>query len=95
MKRQRRNAVLTCYNTGEGISQENINNIFRRFFKVDTSHKETANSFGLGLSIAHSIVQSLKGEIYCQSELGKYTKFTVELPIYSSFSEQYRLSEKA
>lgn len=95
LKKQRRNAVLTCYNTGEGISQENINNIFRRFFKVDTSHKETANSFGLGLSIAHSIVQSLKGEISCQSELGKYTKFTVELPIYASFSEQYRLSEKA
>ncbi|MDE7079458.1 MAG: HAMP domain-containing histidine kinase [Clostridia bacterium] len=81
VQQQRKNAVLTFYNTGEGISQENIANIFDRFFKVDASHKETSNSFGLGLSIAKSIVQSLKGDIRCESEVGKYTKFVVELPL--------------
>lgn len=79
--RQRKTALLTFYNTGDGISQENIENIFDRFFKVDASHKETSNSFGLGLSIAKSIVQSLKGDIKCQSEEGKYTEFVVELPL--------------
>ncbi|MDE7215632.1 MAG: HAMP domain-containing histidine kinase [Clostridia bacterium] len=81
IQRQRRNAVLKFYNTGEGISQENLTNIFERFFKVDASHKETSNSFGLGLSIAKSITQSMKGNITCQSEVGKYTEFVVELPL--------------
>ncbi|MDE5990376.1 MAG: HAMP domain-containing histidine kinase [Clostridia bacterium] len=84
VQQQRKNAVLTFYNTGEGISQENIANIFDRFFKVDASHKETSNSFGLGLSIAKSIVQSLKGDIRCESEVGKFTKFVVELPLSQS-----------
>lgn len=81
IQRQRRNAVLKFYNTGEGISQENLTNIFDRFFKVDASHKETSNSFGLGLSIAKSITQSMKGSIVCESEVGKYTRFIVELPL--------------
>ena len=84
ISRQRKTALLTFYNTGEGISQENIEHIFDRFFKVDASHKETSNSFGLGLSIAKSIAQSLKGDITCKSEEGKYTQFIVELPLSPS-----------
>ena len=85
--RQRRNAILTFYNTGDGISKENLTNIFDRFFKADVSHEEKSNSFGLGLSIAKSIVQSLKGNIVCQSEEGKYTEFVVELPLSQSESK--------
>ncbi|MDE6189309.1 MAG: HAMP domain-containing histidine kinase [Clostridia bacterium] len=83
ISRQRKNVVLSFYNTGEGISPEDIKNIFNRFFKADLSHKETSNSFGLGLSIAQSIVQSLKGDITCESQVGQYTKFIVELPKYT------------
>lgn len=80
ISRQRKNAVLSFYNTGEGISPENLDHIFDRFFKADLSHKETNNSFGLGLSIAQSLVHSLKGDISCKSVLGEYTEFIVELP---------------
>ncbi len=83
IQKQRRYAVMRFSNTGEGISQENIENIFDRFFKVDASHKETSNSFGLGLSIAKSIVNSMKGNIRCESEIGKYTEFIVELPLHT------------
>ena len=81
LQKTRRHAVITLTNTGEGIPKEKLDHIFDRFYKVDSSHKDTGNSFGLGLSIAKSIVDSLKGNITCESQLGEYTKFIVELPL--------------
>ncbi len=81
--KSRRHATIAVTNTGVGIDKEKLQHIFDRFFKVDASHKETSNSFGLGLSIAKSIVDSLKGSIKCESEVDKFTKFTVELPLFN------------
>lgn len=67
-------------NTGPGIPHEKISKIFDRFYKVDESHKENGNSYGLGLSIAKSIANSLGGDIKCTSEIDKYTTFEVTLP---------------
>ncbi len=87
--RQRRQAILSFTNTGEGIPSEHLDRIFERFYKVDPSHKETHNSFGLGLSIAKSIVVSLGGSIRCESKLGEYTSFIIELPLaQKSLSQQ-------
>lgn len=83
LQKTRRHAIIAVTNTGVGIEQEKIDHIFDRFYKVDSSHKETKNSFGLGLSIAKSIVNSLKGNIKCESKLDKYTRFTIELPLYN------------
>lgn len=79
--KQRRAVQLSFTNTGEGIPEEHLDRIFDRFYKVDPSHKETHNSFGLGLSIAKSLAVSLKGSIKCESKLGEYTSFIVELPL--------------
>ena len=78
--KQRRAVQLSFTNTGAGIPEEHLERIFDRFYKVDPSHKETHNSFGLGLSIAKSLVVSLKGSIKCESKLGEYTSFIIELP---------------
>lgn len=69
-------------NTGEGIPQEKINRIFDRFYKLDASHKESGNSFGLGLSIAKLIANSMNGDVICYSELGKFTTFEIQLPLH-------------
>lgn len=79
--KQKKQAILSFTNTGEGIPSQHLERIFDRFYKVDPSHKETHNSFGLGLSIAKSIVVSLGGTIKCESKLGEYTSFIIELPL--------------
>ena len=85
LQKNRRHAVISLTNTGDGIPKEKLDHIFDRFYKVDPSHKDTGNSFGLGLSIAKSIVDSLKGEITCECQVGEYTRFVVQLPLsYSS-----------
>lgn len=62
-------------NTGEGIAEEELNNIFERFYTTDSSRNR--NSFGLGLAIARTIVERHDGTIRAESIPGKETKFSV------------------
>ena len=76
-----KNISIKVTNTGDGIPPELIDKIFDRFYKLDESHKEAGKSFGLGLSIAKLISQSMGGDIKCYSEVGRYTTFEITLPI--------------
>ncbi|MGB3639380.1 MAG: ATP-binding protein [Rivularia sp. (in: cyanobacteria)] len=73
------NWVRICIaDNGTGIKEEIRNNIFNPFFTTKPVGKGTGN----GLSISYQIiVETHKGKIYCDSELGKGTKFIVEIPI--------------
>ncbi len=67
-------------NSGDGLSQEECKKIFERFYKTDRSRNRDKNGFGLGLHIVKSIVNLHGGEVYVQSEEGKYTEFVFSLP---------------
>lgn len=71
---------LIVTNSGSGIKPEELDNVFERFYKSDSSHAESGNSFGLGLSIAKSIALSLGGDIVCKSNGESWTAFEVTLP---------------
>jgi len=60
--------------TGTGIDEEDLTQIFEPFF----SRKR--GGFGLGLSITRSVIQEMEGEIECASEEGEGTVFTVKFP---------------
>lgn len=66
-------------NQGAPIAPEELENLFKRFYRADEARSRTG-SFGLGLSIAQSIVQQHRGRIWAQSRDG-YNTFFVELPI--------------
>ncbi|MEM7713681.1 MAG: ATP-binding protein, partial [Cyanobacteria bacterium P01_A01_bin.68] len=74
------NWVRICIaDNGMGIKQEVRGNIFDPFFTTKPVGKGT----GLGLSVSYQIiVETHKGKIFCDSELGKGTKFIVEIPMY-------------
>ncbi len=74
-----KNWVRICIaDNGTGIDEKVSTNIFNPFFTTKPVGKGT----GLGLSISYQIiVETHKGKIYCDSELGKGTKFIVEIPI--------------
>ena len=67
--------------TGNGISEENLEKIFNKFFRVQQDDVNAESSTGLGLSIALSIAKAHKGNITVQSQIGKGTTFTVILPV--------------
>ena len=64
--------------SGIGISEEQQEKVFSRFFKQD----EFSQGAGLGLSICQGIVQNLGGRIELSSKLGKGSRFSVVLPVY-------------
>ena len=67
---------LFVEDTGKGISQDGLDHIFERFYKVDNF----TQGAGLGLSICQTIVMRLNGTICVTSEVGKGTRFTVRIP---------------
>lgn len=69
---------LKVKNTGEGIKKEDLEKIFERFYRIDTSRARETGGYGLGLSIAKSIVESHNGKIYAESNEGKDTTFIIE-----------------
>lgn len=66
---------LTVKNTVESIEHGNLNKLFDRFYKRDSSRNSASGSFGIGLSLAKSIVLNHKGRISARSEDGKSIVF--------------------
>ena len=82
LKKQSHNAVLSVANKGEEISQEKLEHLFDRFYRVDDVRNSEDNHYGLGLSIAQAVVQKHGGTIVASCSEGKII-FTVRLPIKS------------
>lgn len=66
--------------TGVGMTEQDIPHIFKRFYRIN-KHSQSAG-FGLGLSIAKSIVDAHRGKIKVKSQLNIGSIFTVYLPIF-------------
>ncbi|HYD47698.1 MAG TPA: ATP-binding protein [Terriglobales bacterium] len=67
---------LDVSDTGVGIPPEHLTDIFNPFFTT----KDPGQGTGLGLSVVHSVVHRYGGEIRVESQLGRGTSFTIELP---------------
>lgn len=76
---------VSVADTGMGISFDNLPKLFDRFQQFDRpSGGAGAKGTGLGLSISKGIVEAHNGKIWAESGLGKGTKFTFTLPLYTS-----------
>ena len=68
-------------NTGEGLSEEELSNVFNRFYKTDESRSKDTTGVGLGLSIVSRIIRLHNGNIMVKSVKGDYTEFVITLPV--------------
>ena len=78
---------IEVVDTGIGISAEDKEAIFERFFRVE-NRVHTLEGTGLGLSIVRNIIEKHNSRVYIDSEVGVGTSFWFELPIYQKQVEQ-------
>lgn len=67
-------------NTGEGLKDSEIQQVFDRFYKTDSSRGKDTTGLGLGLSISRKIIHLHNGHIVVKSVYGEYTEFLIQIP---------------
>ena len=68
-------------NSGTGIETADLSHVFERFYKTDRSRSQDKNGTGLGLYIVKTIIDIHSGSVTVGSTPGKFTEFTVVLPV--------------
>ncbi|HLR02234.1 MAG TPA: HAMP domain-containing sensor histidine kinase [Virgibacillus sp.] len=81
LKKHNHEIEVCVADTGIGIDEQHIAQLFERFYKVDKARTRTDKSTGLGLSIVKRIVALHDGTVTVESTLGKGSTFCVTLPL--------------
>jgi len=74
---------ISFTDTGDGISEEHLQNLFERFSKLDNKKSE-AEGIGVGLVMAKKLVEAMSGRLNVVSEVGKGSTFSVCIPLATS-----------
>lgn len=83
--------VIRVQDSGVGLSEEEQERLFQKFYRTRSGLSSTEGGTGLGLVIARGWVEALGGQISVESEKGKGTVFTVTLPL---ISQSHRVSKE-
>ena len=81
VKKNKDQCELTVIDTGIGISEEDLPNIYEHLYRADKSRCRVTGGSGIGLSVVKAIVDAHQGTIETKSELGKGSEFKVILPV--------------
>jgi two-component system phosphate regulon sensor histidine kinase PhoR len=71
---------ISVADTGPGIDRKHLPRLFERFYRVDPGRSRDVGGTGLGLSIVKHMVEAMNGSVAVESDLGRGTTFTVNLP---------------
>jgi signal transduction histidine kinase/CheY-like chemotaxis protein len=84
------NITFYVRDTGSGISEANLGNIFNRFWKSDEESDSFKSGTGLGLSICKSLAQALGGKIWAESKLHEGSVFYLSLPDFEALPAEIK-----
>lgn len=79
LRREGRRALISVSDPGEPIPKEELEAIFRRFYRADQAR--STQGFGLGLAIARTIAKEHRGKLWAQSDSAGYNTFFCALPL--------------
>ena len=79
--REKYEVAVNVEDTGPGIADEELAQVFDRFYRVDKSRSRATGGVGLGLTIAKRLVEAHGGSIFARSQVGQGSTFTMVLPL--------------
>lgn len=88
-------AVLEVCDEGPGLSAEDAQRIFERFYRTDSSRTRSSGGTGLGLSIVDSLVRAHGGAVTVTTAPGQGCRFTVRLPRIRGAADSAELAGSA
>ena len=74
-------AVIVVKDSGIGIEESELSQIFERFYRTDAARRHSQDGTGLGLAIAKSIVEENQGTIFVKSRVREGTEFKILFPL--------------
>lgn len=86
-KQNKNNIVFSVKDDGIGISENDLPNIFERFYRSDRSRSKASGGMGIGLAITKAIVEAHGGTINVESIDGKGSTFIVQIPLKKSIED--------
>lgn len=84
-------AVISVKDSGIGISADDLQHIFQKFYRADNSQTRTAGGTGLGLYLVKQRVEAMGGKVWAESSFGHGSVFYVSLPRITADEYQKRL----
>ncbi|MCU1470021.1 MAG: hypothetical protein JWQ39_1170 [Glaciihabitans sp.] len=91
LSKRNQEAVITVRDTGMGIAESEIDQLFSRFFRASTATRNAVPGVGLGLTITKAIVTAHHGEMGVKSTEGVGTQFSMTLPLTKETVEAVEL----
>ncbi len=85
--------VISVTDTGIGIPPEDIPHLFQKFYRIDNSDTREIGGTGLGLYLCRRLVEAMHGRIWVESELGRGSRFFVQIPRLSHEEAMERLAQ--
>ncbi|MEJ2738724.1 MAG: ATP-binding protein, partial [Dehalococcoidia bacterium] len=79
---------ISVSDTGKGIPEKDLPNIFERFYRVDRSRTRTTGGSGLGLTISKGLIEAHGGKIEVESTTGKGSRFRFTIPLASDNTDR-------
>ncbi len=81
MEIENEHLIISIQDEGVGLSQEDCNRIFERFYRVDKARSRNSGGSGLGLSIVRSICEAHQASVSVKSKLGVGTTFKIKFKV--------------
>jgi signal transduction histidine kinase len=81
---QRNEVRVTVRDTGSGIPEEHLPNVFERFYRADRARTRTGGGSGIGLAVVRQLVEAHGGRVWAESQPGKGATFGFVLPAAKS-----------
>ncbi len=81
LERGKNSLLLKVRDNGKGIDKTQQRMLFDKFYRVPTGNVHDVKGFGIGLNYVQLIARAHGGEVICNSELGKGSTFTLNLPL--------------